>query len=145
MANLKITNAAAIAACNAVVDLIDGGGSAGYLRIYSGTQPTDADTAITDQTLLAEIELNFPAFGAAADAAPGGRATADVDPTPTDTSANANGTAVWYRVVTSEGTTVLDGDVGTSGSGADLILTTTTIVATQPVDILSWTVTMPES
>lgn len=142
---VRLTNTAAIAACNAVVDRIDLGGSAGFVRIYSGTQPAGADVAITDQTLLAELTLNFPAFGAASDAEPGGRATADVDPTPQDVSANATGTATWYRVVTSEGDTVMDGSVGTSGSGADMIVASTSITETQPVEITSWTVTMPES
>lgn len=140
--NTRISNAAAIAACDAIVDLIDGGAGAGLLRIYSGTQPADPDTAATG-TLLAEITLNDPAFGAAADAAPGGIATASVSPALEDTSANATGTAGYFRVVDSNGTAIMDGEVGTSG--ADLNLNTTSIVSGATVSVTSWTVTMPES
>ncbi len=137
----RISNAAAIAACNAIVDLIDAGSGAGKLRIYDGTQPAGPDVAVSDQTLLAELTLSDPAFGAAADANPGGRATADT--ITGDTSANATGTASWFRAVDSDGNAVIDGSVGTSD--ADLILVTTSIVAGQPVEVTSWTVTMPES
>lgn len=137
----RISNAAAIAACDAIVDLIDGGAGAGLLRIYDGTQATDPDTAIGAQTLLAELTLSDPAFGAAADAAPGGRATASA--ITTDASANATGTATWFRVVTSAGTAVIDGSVGTSG--ADLNLNTVSIVSGASVAVTSWTFTVPES
>jgi hypothetical protein len=137
----RISNAAAIAACDAIVDLIDGGAGAGLLRIYDGTQPTDPDTAIGAQNLLAELTLSDPAFGAAADAAPGGRATASA--ITTDASANATGTASWFRVVTSAGTAIIDGSVGTSG--ADLNLNTTSIVLGASVAVTSWTFTVPES
>jgi hypothetical protein len=57
-----------------------------------------------------------------------------------DASANATGTATWFRIVQSDGSTfVLDGNVGTSGS--DLNLTTTSIVATQPVSVTSFVIT----
>ena len=56
-----------------------------------------------------------------------------------DSSANATGTATWFRIVDSGATFILDGDVGTSGS--DLNLTTTSIVATQPVSVTSATIT----
>lgn len=142
MANAtRISNAAAKAACDAIVDLIDAGAGAGKLRIYDGSQPADPDTAVSTQTLLAELTLSDPAFGAAADASPGGRATAST--ITEDSSANATGTASWFRVVDSDGNAIIDGSVGTSG--CDLNLVTTSIVATQPVQISSWTVTMPES
>lgn len=136
-----LSNAAAIAACDAIVDLIDGGSGAGKLRIYDGTKPANPDVAISTQTLLAELTLSDPAFGAAADANPGGRATASS--ITQDSSANNSGTASWFRVVDSNNVAILDGTVGTSD--ADLILVTVTIVATQPVQVSSWTVTVPET
>jgi hypothetical protein len=142
-ANTTLSNAAAIAACDAIVDLIDGGSGAGKLRIYDGSQPANPDVAVSTQTLLAEIELNDPAFGSAADGTPGGVATADVDPALTDSSANDTGTAAWFRVVDSDNTAIIDGSVGTSD--ADLILNTTSIVAGAAVTISSWTFTVPES
>jgi hypothetical protein len=137
----RISNAAAIAACNAIVDLIDAGAGAGLLRIYDGTQATDPDTAVGAQTLLAELTLSDPAFGAAADAAPGGRATASA--ITSDASANATGTASWFRIVDSNGLAIIDGSVGTSG--ADLNLNTVSIVSGASVAVTSWTFTVPES
>ena len=100
MANFFLSNAAAIAALDAVVDLIDGGATAGQVIIYAGTEPADADTAITTQTVLAEIDLADPAFGAASDNNPGAIASASGLPK-TDTSANATGTASFFRVIDS--------------------------------------------
>ena len=45
--NTKISNAAAIAACDAIVDKIDVGSGTAVLRIYDGTQPADPDTAVS--------------------------------------------------------------------------------------------------
>lgn len=137
----RISNAAAIAACNAIVDLIDAGAGPGLVRIYNGTQATDPDTAIGAQTLLAELTCSDPAFGNAADAAPGGRATANA--VTSDASANNTGTASWFRVVDSNDVAILDGSVGTSG--ADMNLDSTSIVTGVEVAITSWTVTMPET
>lgn len=135
----RISNVAAIAACNAVVDLLDGAGST--LKIYTATQATDPDTAIGAQTLLGTLTFATPAFGAAADAAPGGRATAGT--ISSDTSADATGTAAWFRCATSGGTAHIDGSVGTSS--ADLVLNTVSIVSGATIAVSSHTVTMPES
>lgn len=117
---------------NAMLDAITtrAGGSA-LLRIYDGTRPATGGTATT---LLAELTCNAT-FAAAAS---GGVLT--LNAITQDASANATGTATWFRIVKSDGTTfVLDGNVGTSGS--DLNLTTTSIVATQPVSVTSFTIT----
>lgn len=137
----RISNAAAIAACDAVVDLCDAGAGAAYVRIYDGTQPAGADVAVTTQNVLAQLTMNDPAFGAAADANPGGRATANA--ITGDASADASGTATWFRVFDSDNNAIWDGSVGTSD--ADMILDDVSIVAGQPVDITSWTFTCPES
>jgi hypothetical protein len=57
-----------------------------------------------------------------------------------DASADATGTATWFRLVKSDGTThVLDGDVGTSGS--DLNLNSTSITSGATVSVTSFTIT----
>ena len=106
-------------------------GNAALLRIYSGTRPATGGTATT---LLAELTCATPfASGAASGVLTWGTVTQD-------SSANATGTATWFRLVQSDGSThVMDGDVGTSGS--DLNLTTTSIVSGQPVSISSATIT----
>lgn len=138
----SISNVAARAACDAVVDLVDGGAGAGLLRIYSGTIPTDADTALGAQVLLAELTMSDPAFGAAADANPGGRATASA--ITGDTSANATGTASFYRMVDSNGVTIVQGSVTATGGGGDLQLNSVAIQSGAAVTVTSFTLTMPE-
>lgn len=133
MANdIDISAAAANAAMDALGALLDDG----YCRIYNGTKPAGPGTAITTQTLLAELRYGATAFAAAS----GGVLTAEA--MTQDASANASGTATWYRGLASDGTTAhIDGTVGTSG--ADLNLSTTTIVAGVPVAITSYTLTLP--
>lgn len=140
--NTKISNAAAIAACDAVVDRFENGTGTAKIEIRSGTQPASVDAA-AGGTILASINLNDPAFGNAADASPGGRATADTSPTLQDTSADASGTAAWFRAYDQGGNAVIDGEVGTTGS--DMNLDNTSINAGQTITINSWTITMPES
>lgn len=141
--NTTISNAASIAACDAVVDLLDGGASAGKVRIYDGAQPANPDVAVTTQNLLAELTLSNQAFRAAADANPGGRATANA--ITDDASADATGTASWFRALDSNNVAIIDGSVGISGAGADLELNSVAIEATANVSITSWIVTVPEA
>ena len=105
------------------------GGNA-ILRIYSGVRPA---TGGAETTVLAELTCN----ATFAPSASGGVLT--LNAITGDLSANATGTATWFRILTSGGVAQIDGSVGTSGS--DLNLTTTSIVATQPVNITSFTIT----
>lgn len=139
--NTTISNAAAIAMCNALVDLLDAGSGPGKIRIYSGSQPAGPDAAVTDQILLAELALSDPAFGGAADANPGAVATAGA--IADDTAANATGTATWFRALDSDDNAVIDGSVGVAD--ADMTLNTTSIAENAIVQITAWIVTMPES
>lgn len=106
---------------NAQADLVARALDDGYLRIYSGGQPATADTAVTDQVLLAELRFAT----VSAPAASGGVLTfAALAPA----TAVASGTAAWFRCLSADGTTVVfDGTVGGSGDGANLTLNTTTI------------------
>ena len=144
MANFFLSNAAAIAALDAVVDLIDAGAAAGTVIIYDGTEPADADTAITTQNVLAQITLDDPAFGAASDNSPGAIASASNLPK-TDTSADATGTATFFRVLDSNSNVVMQGDVTATAGGGDMTLNSTSIVAGAAVRITSFNATMPES
>jgi hypothetical protein len=96
---------------NAIVDQIGNALDNGYLRIYDGAQPANANTALGAQVLLAELRYNAAAFPAAS---AGSAAAAAIT---ADTSANASGTATWARSLASDGTTVVfDCEVGTSGA-----------------------------
>lgn len=106
-------------------------GNAALLRIYDGSRPATGGTATT---LLAELTCGTPFAAAAVNG------VLTLGAITQDSSANATGTATWFRIVKSDGTThVMDGNVGTSGS--DLNLTTTSIVATQPVSVSSFVIT----
>jgi hypothetical protein len=126
-----VTIAYATAVRNAALDAITAAiGSNGLLRIYDGARPASGGAATT---LLAQLSLS----ATAAPAASGGVLTFNA--ITQDSSADATGTATWFRVATSGGAFVIDGSIGTSGS--DLNLTTTSIVATQPVQVTSFVIT----
>lgn len=128
--NLKRSNAAASAEADAVVPLLNNG----YLRIYDSTQPTNADTAIGAQVLLAELRFN----ATAAPAATNGVSTFNA--LTKDSAANATGTASWFRALSSNGTTVIfDGSVGTTG--CDLNLNSVAIQVNAEVDVTAFSYT----
>lgn len=132
--NPKLSNASANAAADAVARLLD----TGYLRIYSGTQPADADTALSGNTLLAELRFN----ATSAPAAVAGVLTFNA--IAADTSADATGTATFYRAFKSDGTTVVtDGSVGTSG--ANLNLNSVAIQIGAQVSVSSFTYTQSKT
>lgn len=108
-------------------------GSSGLLRIYSGTQPTNPDTALSGNTKLAELPLSTTF----APAASGGVLTANA--ITTEAAADNTGTATWATLVTSGGTRIVDMSAGTSGT--DMILNTTSIVAGAAVSCSSLTIT----
>jgi hypothetical protein len=107
-------------------------GASGLVRIYDGTRPANPGTAITTQVLLAELTCSAT-FGTSS------AGVLTVSAITQDSSANNTGTASWFRVTTSGGTGVIDGNVSTSGS--DLNLTTTSITTGQSVSITSFTIT----
>jgi hypothetical protein len=109
--NTQMSDAAANAACNAVAALAN----SGYLKMYTGSQPANANTALSGQTLLGTLPFSATAFGNAV----AGVATANAI-TP-DSSADASGTATWFRVLKSDGTSVVfDGTVGTASCNINM-------------------------
>jgi hypothetical protein len=127
----KFANVTVNAEADALARLLDNG----YLRIYSGTQPATADTALSGNTLLAE--LRFAATSAAAASA----GVLTFSAITSDTSADATGTAAFYRALKSDGTSVvMDGSVGTSS--ADLVLNSTAIQSGAQVDVTSFSLTV---
>ena len=135
-ADPRLTNAAASAAADAVVDLIDVGG-AGTIKIYQGTIPTDADTAVGGQTLLATLTFDTTAFGAASNGVATAAAITD------DTSADATDTATWARIASGGGTTIMDVTVGTAGE--DINFNTVSFVSGATVSITALTYTQPKT
>jgi hypothetical protein len=119
---------------NAMLDALETDlGASPLLRIYDGTPPTNADTALSGNTLLAELAMSADAFAAAS----GGTKTANA--ITSDASANATGTASFFRLVTSGGTAKVQGTVGTSG--ADLNLNSVSITSGGTVAVSSLVIT----
>src|SRR5438034_11758685 len=92
---------------NGEADFIGVALDSGYIRIYDGAQPATADTALSGQTLLAELRFGADAFPSAV----AGLLTANA--ITSDASADGTGTATWARTLKSDGTSVrMDGAVG---------------------------------
>ena len=124
----------AVARRNAALDgALDTVLNSGFLRIYDSTQPTDADTALGAQVLLAELTLNATAFAAAS----GGSKAANA--ITADSSANATGTATWASLVTSGGTRLMDMSAGTAT--VNLVLNSAAISSGASVSCSSLSVT----
>ncbi len=129
--NPKLSAASRNLALNAALDVLN----SGFFDIYDGTQPTDADTAIGAQVKLARCTFAATAWGVAS----AGSKTAGA--IGSDSSADATGTASWYRMWQSNGTTaVWDGTVGTSA--ANLNFNSVAIQVGAQVSITSFTATM---
>lgn len=107
----------------------------GYLRVYSGTRPANANTALSGNTLLAELRWNGTAFAASS----GGVATANA--ITQDADADATGTASFVRNFKSDGTTVLS-DMSVGTSGAEVILNSLSITIHGVVQASAATITM---
>ena len=115
----------------------------GYIRIYGGTIPTNVDTAIGSQVMLAQPRFGSPAFAAASGGIARANTIAD------DTSAAATGIPTWYRTFKSDGTSAISqGTAGLSGCDlnlADLDPVTFTITLGSTVRISGYVYTAPKS
>lgn len=58
---ITISTARKNARADALLDVLNGG----TVRIYSGTRPATPDTALSGNTLLAELSMGNPAFSVA--------------------------------------------------------------------------------
>lgn len=112
-----------------VLSWLDGG----EVRIYDGTRPTDADTAIDTQNLLIALELDDPA-GTVEN---GVFTAADI----AQTLVTASGTAAWARVIDSAEGTIFDADVGLDGSGALIEIDNISLVEGAYCSVVSFTLT----
>lgn len=113
-------------------------GANASLHIFSGTQPTDADTTEGAGTVLATIDL--PAANAFDTTAASGSLPKSATVWE-DTSADATGTAAWFRLYKDDTATGassteirIDGTVGV-GASFDLDISTTAIVTADPVTV----------
>lgn len=129
---INLSDTAANVEANAFAPLCN----SGFIEIYSGTQPVNANTALSGNTLLATLTFGATAFGAAS-------ASVITANTITPGTAVATGTATFARLYESNGTTVV-GDITVGTSGAGLNLNTTSIVTGATVSCSSFTLTVSE-
>ncbi len=125
----------AVARRNAALDTAFDVLNSGRYGVFDGTQPTDADTALGAQVLLAELTLNSTAFAAASAGSKAANAITQ------DSSANATGTASWASLYASARTSAGTMDMSAGTSGANLNLNSVAISAGAAVSVSSLTIT----
>lgn len=125
-----------VAVRNAQLDAFESTtGASAILRILSGTVPANCATAQTG-TLLASLSLPSDWMSAAS---AGSKALLG---TWNDTSADATGTAGYFRILDSTGTTChAQGTITATGGGGDMTLDNTSIASGQTVTVTSFTLT----
>lgn len=110
----------------------------GFLKIYDGTRPTDANTAIGAQVLLSTHTLSATAF---ATSASGTAAAAAIG----SATVAATSTATWGRFFKADGTTVImDVSVGV-GASFNINVNSTAFQSGATASISSYNLTTPAS
>lgn len=114
-------------------------GATPQIRIYNGTPPASAAASLSGNTLLVTMNCSATPISGWSDTGTAGRATFDTVSAGTPA---ATGTATFFRILKSDGTTVIgQGDVGTSGQ--TLVLETTSIVIGSGVSVTAFTIDFP--
>lgn len=132
---LRLATATRNAACNAIVDALDSGGT-GTIQIRTGAQPTNVGDA-AQGTLLGTLTFSATAFGSAST----GVATAAS--ITSDTSADASGTAGHARIL--DGGAAIHSDADCAQGSGTFNFDNSVIVAGGTIAISSMTVTVPIS
>jgi hypothetical protein len=139
MAVIHLATAQRNGMCNQATTFLDAGSGDGLIKLYTGTQPVNANTALSGNTLLATFTLSKPSFGTPS------AGVATLQGTPIATTGVAAGTATFFRASDSTGTAIcFDGTVTATGGGGALELNTTTISNGVAVSITSGSFTMPD-
>lgn len=105
----------------------------GTVRIYDGTRPTDADTALGSQNLLVSFSVPNPA----------GSVTNGVFTASAISQAQVStaGTASWARVVDSSAVTIFDADVGVTSFGSVIEIDNVTLAQGSNCTVTSFVLT----
>ena len=141
--NSFVTTAQAKLALDIITGVAGGAGAGfnlGTLEVYDGTQPANADAAVTTQNLLGTYTFDTTGFGAAAGSA-GNPAVATAS---TITGGNAiyTASATWARAKKSGGTVIQDFSVATASADINLSSVVFTSGVAMPT-ITSMTLTNP--
>lgn len=110
-------------------------GTAAILKIFSGSMPANCATADSG-TVLSTVDLPSDYM---ADAASGSKAKSG---TWQDTSADASGTAGYFRMYASDGSTCgMQGTVTATGGGGDMTVDNTSFSSGQSFTVTGFTLT----
>ena len=111
----------------------------GYIQIYTGTRPASPNASATG-TKLWEFNMDSAPFDASGTVTPG---VASANGLPWEANAITGGTAGYFRLTKSDGTTgVFDGTITTTGGGGELELIALAIASAQPVRITALSITI---
>lgn len=135
MAVVRFATPVANAVLATVKSAIDAGAAGGTIKIYNGTMPADADTAVGTQVLLGTLTFSTECGTVSAKSLTMASITQD-------SSADATGTATWARIADSDGATVMDIDCSVTGGTGALQLNTTNIVKNGPILVTSFVVSV---
>jgi hypothetical protein len=127
---------------NAMLDVIESTiGTSAVLKIYDLTAGAPANPAASiTGTVLATCSLPSDWMAAASSGSKAKSGTWE------DASADASGTADFWRLFASDGTTCHgQGTVTATGGGGDLEVSNTSFAATQPFSITAFTLTAPNA
>lgn len=112
-------------------------GTSAVIKVFTGSAPADCGTADSGSVL---VEFDLASDWAAA-ASSGSKSLSS---TPISATAGADGTAGYYRIYASDGSTCHEqGTVTATGGGGDMTIDNTSISNGQTVKITSWTKTAP--
>lgn len=139
---LRFSNAVAKALADEFDAVANADASAAYLEFRTGAQPPGGPDAAATGTLLGTCTASVTAFGAATDANPGGRITANA--VNSDTNADATGTIGWARLLDGAGTPLADFACATSGSDINFA-GGVSVTAGDTIAVSSLVLTWPES
>lgn len=135
MAIVRFATPVANAVLAPVMNAIDAGTTGGSIKIYNGTIPTNADTAVGTQVLLGTLTFSVSCGTISAKALTMATITQD-------SSAEETSTASWARIADGDGVTVMDIDCSVTGGTGALQLNTTNIVKNGPILVTSFVISV---
>lgn len=131
---IKTNDATANALLTTLLNDLSGGVGTPSAKFYTGSPPANVG-AITSQILLGTLACSDPVGSVASRTLTFG-AIAD------DAAADSGGTAGFVRILDGDDVARVDLDCGLDGSGAAVIMNTTTVVQGGPIKVTSLTITL---
>ncbi len=134
---LSFGNSVANSMLDTITTRVDAGSAAGLIKIYAGTAPPNAGSALSGNTLLGTLTCSDPSAASASSK------VLTFSSITQDTSADATGDATFFRITDSDANVVIQGSITAVGGGGDLQLNSVSIVAAGPIQITSCAFTLP--